>query len=227
VQTAIQKYLHSAYGAEVRLWALQTAARDQHRAVTRIIDWQLHSSQVTPHRSQVSGDHNSKPIITRRGAVWRNTQPYAFVVVSFHSRNTRHSCLCTYFKSCDFKVKLCIWRRWLFWSTIIQLCRFMNCCGSFWEYCCPFLQPKTASHSFPTRCSHLFHAVYCHWTALNIEVVSVTETSATIWSTRWRRGWGTALQTGRSLDRFPLVSLEFFIDIILPASLCSWGRLSL
>jgi hypothetical protein len=28
-------------------------------------------------------------------------------------------------------------------------------------------------------------------------------------------GWGTALQTGRLRDRFPKVSLEFFIDIIL------------
>ena len=30
-------------------------------------------------------------------------------------------------------------------------------------------------------------------------------------------GWGTALQVGRSRVRFPMVSLEFFIDIILPA----------
>jgi len=33
----------------------------------------------------------------------------------------------------------------------------------------------------------------------------------------WERGnevrWGTALQAGRSRFRFPLVSLEFFIDI--------------
>jgi len=29
-------------------------------------------------------------------------------------------------------------------------------------------------------------------------------------------GWGTALQAGRSRVRFPAVSLEFFIDIILP-----------
>jgi len=29
--------------------------------------------------------------------------------------------------------------------------------------------------------------------------------------------WGTALQVGRSRFRFPMVSLEFFIDIILPA----------
>jgi hypothetical protein len=40
-------------------------------------------------------------------------------------------------------------------------------------------------------------------------------------------GWGTALQPGRSRVRFPMVSLEFFIDIILPAELWPWGRLSL
>jgi len=40
-------------------------------------------------------------------------------------------------------------------------------------------------------------------------------------------GWGTALQTGRSRVRFPMVSLEIFIDIILPAALWPWGWLSL
>jgi hypothetical protein len=35
--------------------------------------------------------------------------------------------------------------------------------------------------------------------------------------------WGTALQTGRSRIRFPMVSLEFFIDIILPVALWPWG----
>jgi len=37
----------------------------------------------------------------------------------------------------------------------------------------------------------------------------------------------TALQAGRSRFRFPLVSLEFFIDIILQAALWLWGWLSL
>jgi len=38
---------------------------------------------------------------------------------------------------------------------------------------------------------------------------------------------GTALQAGRSRVRFPMVSLDFFIDIILPAVVCPWGWLSL
>jgi len=38
---------------------------------------------------------------------------------------------------------------------------------------------------------------------------------------------GTALQTGRLRDRFQVVSLEFFIDVFLPAALWPWGRLSI
>jgi len=40
-------------------------------------------------------------------------------------------------------------------------------------------------------------------------------------------GWGTALEAGRSRVRFPMVSLKFFIDIILPSALRPWGWLSL
>ena len=40
-------------------------------------------------------------------------------------------------------------------------------------------------------------------------------------------GWGTALQAGRSRVRFPMVSLEFFIDIALLAALWPWDWLSL
>jgi len=40
-------------------------------------------------------------------------------------------------------------------------------------------------------------------------------------------GHAVGLQTGRSRVRFPVVLLEFFIDIILSAALWPWGRLSL
>jgi hypothetical protein len=47
----------------------------------------------------------------------------------------------------------------------------------------------------------------------------------------WARGGavvkGTTLQTGRSRDRLPMVSLEFFIEILLPAALWPCDRLSL
>jgi len=40
-------------------------------------------------------------------------------------------------------------------------------------------------------------------------------------------GLGTALQAGRARVRFSFVSLEFFVDVILPAALWPWCRLSL
>jgi hypothetical protein len=40
-------------------------------------------------------------------------------------------------------------------------------------------------------------------------------------------GSGTALEAGRSRVRFPMVSLEFYIDVTLPAALWPWGRPSL
>jgi len=39
--------------------------------------------------------------------------------------------------------------------------------------------------------------------------------------------WNPALQAGRSRLRFSMVSLGFFIDLLLPAELWSWDRISI
>jgi hypothetical protein len=38
---------------------------------------------------------------------------------------------------------------------------------------------------------------------------------------------GTALQTGRSRVQFPIGSIQFFVDFILPAPLWPWGRINI
>ena len=60
-----------------------------------------------------------------------------------------------------------------------------------------------------------------------IIIITTTTTTTTTGARGGAVGWGTALQVGRSRFRFPMVSLDFFIDIILPATLWPWGRLSL
>ena len=96
--------------------------------------------------------------------------------------------------------------------------------------------PKTCSEArTASLClSYLFLICFIPW----LQTSSVTCTllskilfpymfSKSIFSADGAVGWGTALQVGRSRVQFSMVSLELFIDIILPAALWPWGRLSL
>jgi len=47
------------------------------------------------------------------------------------------------------------------------------------------------------------------------------------WDARYPGVQGTTLQPGRSRVQFPMLSVEFFSDIILPVPLWPWDRLNL
>ena len=67
----------------------------------------------------------------------------------------------------------------------------------------------------------------CSYPCTYVTVLSKNATNALICVKRvaggGAAGCGTALQVGRSRFRSLIVSLEFFIDIIFPAALWSWG----
>jgi hypothetical protein len=69
----------------------------------------------------------------------------------------------------------------------------------------------------------------CNNKEQNVGKEKVIERIKTIILMHWGHALGrdTALKVGRSRVRFPMVSLEFFILIILSAAVWPWGRLSL
>jgi hypothetical protein len=77
---------------------------------------------------------------------------------------------------------------------------------------------------------HLHYIVWCTFISTLLFIwLFILSLSYILWKrgAQWFSCWGTALQTGRMRDRWLMVSLEFFIDIILLAALWPWGRLSL
>ena len=67
---------------------------------------------------------------------------------------------------------------------------------------------------------HSYNKTTCKLTGLPLVNTLFTSCSGAF-------GWGTALQAGRSQVRFLMMSLEFFIYIILQAALWPWCRFSI
>jgi len=104
--------------------------------------------------------------------------------------------------------------------------------------------PFTFSVSFNTSCqssSCLFvhlslfgnlngtnsHGIlYCRTEVISVAPSTFWLNSDTSWACDGAVGWGTALQARRSRFRFSMLSLEFFIDLFLPAALWLWGQLT-
>ena len=84
------------------------------------------------------------------------------------------------------------------------------------------------SLKFLKRAQNLLHQkTFSQWNSSNVKTdLSKAEfyfpfsfSRRTFRGARWRSGQGTSLQTGRSRVRFPMVSLGFFSDIIIPVAL--------
>jgi hypothetical protein len=87
---------------------------------------------------------------------------------------------------------------------------------------------------YSTRQSVTMFTKTCHWKAVRINFNSQLHNLSLLFLIRIYSGtrgsvvgWGTMLQAGRSRVRFQVRSLDFLIDLILPAALWPCGRLSL
>jgi hypothetical protein len=102
--------------------------------------------------------------------------------------------------------------------------------GSTWEVILSY-PPCVQKISLQTTVCRWDHAIFFKFTRIRgpyfiLSVIHIPPLSVCGGTRGGAVGWGTALQTGTSRDRFPMVSLEFFFHLILPVALWHWGRLS-
>jgi len=105
-----------------------------------------------------------------------------------------------------------------------------------WRICvtmATLLQQQDGGYALLWKLFYIFNSTVIDWTCLFLVVLDTLSVTHTIGCRSCRMSvavrcgalcWGTALQAGRSWVQFQVVSsLEFFINIILPAALWPWG----
>jgi hypothetical protein len=112
----------------------------------------------------------------------------------------------------------------------LALCYCSRCCRDTW------ILPVIVEIQFDIRLTIKITRILCNSPkTLSVNPVSVA------WSKLWLFifksfqliihnsvvGWGTMLQTVSWLAQFPMWKFDFLIDLILPATVCTWGQLIL
>jgi len=90
-----------------------------------------------------------------------------------------------------------------------------------------YIYIHTHTHTHTHTYIYIYIYTHTHTHISYLDINNVIYRLAKDGGTRWRSWLSTALQASRSRVRSAMVSLEFFIGIILPLALWPWGWLRL
>jgi hypothetical protein len=100
--------------------------------------------------------------------------------------------------------------KWFGWISKKKITHVKNNVRAEWWLCCEQTGKFVRLFLFISKNYSRKFQAWLHFVP-SVNERLIRNPSPYIWNgcTRWRSGWGTALQTGRSRERFPMVSLDF------------------